>query len=107
MIYRVVRRIPRGFVATYGQVARLAGLPRQARRVGYALAALNGDEGVPWHRVVNAQGRISLRASGDSGGRQRDLLEAEGIEFDRSGRLSLERFGWRTDPSADPFSPLI
>lgn len=107
VIFRVVRRIPRGCVATYGQVARLAGLPRQARRVGYALSALTGDEGVPWHRVVNAQGRISLRASGDSDGRQRELLEAEGVEFDRSGKLSLERFGWREDPSDDPFSPLI
>lgn len=106
-IYRIVRRIPPGRVATYGQVARLAGLPRQARRVGYALSALGGEEGVPWHRVVNAQGRISLRASGDRDGRQRELLEEEGVEFDTSGRLSLERYRWRTDPSDDPFSPLI
>lgn len=106
-IYRVVRRIPRGRVATYGQIASLAGLPRQARRVGYALSALNGDEGVPWHRVVNAQGRISLRAAGDRDGRQRELLESEGVAFDTSGRLSLERYRWRTDPSDDPFSPLI
>lgn len=106
-IYRVVRRIPHGCVATYGQVARLAGLPRQARRVGYALSALRGDEGVPWHRVVNARGGISLRASGEPDDRQRRLLESEGVVFDDRGRLSLERYQWRDDPSDDPWSPLI
>lgn len=106
-IYEVVRRIPHGRVATYGQVARLAGLPRQARRVGYALSALRGDEGVPWHRVVNARGRISPRASGEPDDRQRGLLEAEGVVFDDDGRLSLERYQWRDDPSDDPWSPLI
>lgn len=106
-IYNVVRRIPRGHVATYGQVARLAGLPRQARRVGYALSALRGDEEVPWHRVVNAQGRISLRASGEADGRQRRMLESEGVVFDDYGRLSLERYQWRDGPADDPLSPLI
>lgn len=106
-IYQVVRRIPPGHVATYGQVARLAGLPRQARRVGYALSALRGDEAVPWHRVVNAQGRISPRSDGDSDHRQRRLLEAEGVEFDDRGSLSLENYRWRGDPGSDPWSPLI
>lgn len=106
-IYRVVRRIPHGRVATYGQIARLAGLPRQARRVGYALSALRGDEGVPWHRVVNARGGISPRASGEPDDRQRRLLESEGVEFDDRGRLSLGQYQWRDDPSDDPWSPLI
>lgn len=106
-IYRVVRRIPRGRVATYGQVARLAGLPRQARRVGYALAALEGRDDVPWHRVVNAQGRVSPRSSGDSAHRQRELLEQEGVVFDERGRLSLETYRWRADPGDDPWSPLV
>lgn len=94
-IYAAVRRIPRGRVATYGQVAAAAGLPRQARLVGYALHALPEHSGVPWHRVINAQGRISL-GRGESGGdlSQRFRLEAEGIRFDANGRVSLLRFGW-------------
>ncbi len=95
-IYAVVRRIPRGRVATYGQVAALAGLPRQARLVGYALHALPERSGLPWHRVINAQGRISL-GRGQPGGdlSQRFRLEAEGVRLDPRGRVPLERVGWR------------
>jgi len=94
-IYRVVRRIPRGRVATYGQVAWLAGLPGQARLVGYAMHAAAPDDLVPWHRVVNAQGRISARSDGPGASvLQRLRLEREGVIFDAGGRLSLERFGW-------------
>ena len=92
-IYAVVRRIPRGRVATYGQVARLAGLPRGARQVGYALHALREGSVVPWHRVINAQGRISQRPVGAI--TQRILLEREGVTFGAAGRTSLSRFGWR------------
>jgi methylated-DNA-protein-cysteine methyltransferase-like protein len=92
-IYRIVRRIPTGRVATYGLIARLAGIPRHARRVGYALAALR-DDTVPWHRVVNAQGEISLRSTAGYG-EQRGLLEAEGVRFDKNGRIDLARFQWR------------
>ncbi len=95
-IYAVVRRIPRGRVATYGQVAALAGLPGHARRVGYALSAVVEGSTVPWHRVVNAQGGISTRSEGPGGTvSQRLRLEREGVEFDEGGRASLERFGWR------------
>ena len=94
-IYRTVRKIPEGRVATYGQIAELAGLPRQPRQVGYALAALRPGNDVPWHRVINAKGEISLRADPDAGGLQRALLEAEGVEFDDRARVSLSRFGWR------------
>jgi len=93
-IYAVVRRIPRGRVATYGQVALVAGLPRRARLVGYALAACE-EEDVPWQRVVNAQGRVSGRSEPLFTDRQRVLLEQEGVAFSRSGRIDLERFGWR------------
>lgn len=95
-IYSVVRRIPRGRVATYGQVAIVAGLPRQPRLVGYAMHALPNGTDVPWHRVINAQGRVSPR-SGDGAGslRQRALLEAEGVRFDAAGRVSLTRHGWK------------
>lgn len=92
--YAVVRRIPAGRVATYGQVARRAGLPRHARHVGYALHALPDGSRVPWHRVINARGEISLR-SGDAPQIQRALLEAEGVIFDERGRIDLDRHRWR------------
>jgi methylated-DNA-protein-cysteine methyltransferase-like protein len=82
-------------VATYGQVAELAGLPGGARQVGYALAALGEARKVPWHRVVNAQGGISRRAEPAFESLQRHLLAGEGVVFDASDRLSLARFGWR------------
>ena len=95
-IYAVVRRIPAGRVATYGQVARLAGLPGQARMVGYALSALRDGKPVPWHRVVNAQGRISCRSGeGSADLEQRLRLESEGVQFDGKGRIPLERFLWQ------------
>ena len=91
----VVRRIPRGRVASYGQVATLAGLPRYARHVGYALYALPEGAPLPWHRVVNARGAISLRGFGGAAETQAIRLAGEGIEFDARGRVKLERFGWR------------
>ncbi len=92
-IHDVVSRIPRGRVATYGQVARLAKLPGQARLVGYALHATPADAPVPWQRVVNAKGEISL--PGESAARQRRLLEREGVRFDSRGRIALDSFQWR------------
>ena len=92
-IYGVVSRIPKGRVATYGQIARLAGLGGQARLVGYAMHALPTGTRVPWQRVVNAQGTISL--PGKSALRQRDLLEKEGVRFDVRGRIDLDRFLWQ------------
>ncbi len=95
-IYAVVRRIPRGRVATYGQVAWVAGLPRQARLVGYALHAVAESSTVPWHRVVNASGGISARAEGPGASVvQRLRLEQEGVGFDTRGRIPLERYGWK------------
>ena len=94
-IYAVVRRIRRGRVATYGQVARLAGLPQGARQVGYALHALRDGSRVPWQRVVNARGEISPRSLPGPEALQRILLEREGVVFDARGRIDLKRFGWR------------
>lgn len=94
-IYAAVRRVPRGQVATYGQIAAVAGFPGRARQVGYALAALPNGSAVPWHRVINAQGRLSLERTAPGGGViQRQRLEREGITF-VGGRVSLERFGWK------------
>lgn len=89
-IYRVVRRVPKGRVATYGQIAELVGHVG-ARQVGYALHALKDDR-VPWQRVINAKGEISPRWDADH---QRQRLEAEGVEFDERGRVDLKRFRWR------------
>ena len=94
-IYEIVRRIPRGRVATYGQVASLAGIPGHARQVGYALNALPGSSRAPWHRVVNARGEISARSELDYIQVQRAMLEEEGVEFNADGHLDLARFGWR------------
>jgi methylated-DNA-protein-cysteine methyltransferase-like protein len=93
-IYRVVRRIPRGKVATYGQVASVAGLAGHARQVGYALHALPDGSSVPWHRVINARGRISPRSEPGYDRLQYSLLASEGIEFDESDRICLSRFRW-------------
>lgn len=97
-VYAVVRRVPRGRVATYGQIARLAGLGDHARMVGYALAALSHTSTVPWHRVINAQGMVSPRRSGDTIS-QRMRLEAEGVRFDGRGRVDLARSGWQPRPT--------
>ncbi|MBC8424995.1 MGMT family protein [bacterium] len=91
-IYAAVQSIPVGCVATYGQVAELAGLPRRWRLVGRALKVLPDGSAIPWHRVVNARGRISER-TGDSTADQRFLLEDEGVVFDAAGRIDFARFG--------------
>ena len=107
-IYRVVRRIPRGLVATYGQVAALAGRPGHARQVGYALSALPAGSDVPWQRVINARGEVSERSpmagpSGSREGYQRHLLEEEGVVFTLAGRIDLARHRWR--PAGDRLNP--
>jgi methylated-DNA-protein-cysteine methyltransferase related protein len=99
--YATIRKIPRGRVATYGQIAILAGYPRNARLVGTALRNLR-DDSVPWHRVVNSRGEISRRSRADDDEFQRILLEAEGITFDLEGRLDLRQFGWRPRGSRYP-----
>lgn len=92
-IYTVVRSVPPGQVATYGQVARIAGRCTP-RMVGYAMAALPEGTDVPWHRVVNRQGRISARVRGDGAHRQRRALEAEGVRFEADERINLATVAW-------------
>jgi methylated-DNA-protein-cysteine methyltransferase-like protein len=93
-VYRTVRCIPPGKVATYGQIARILGRPRGARTVGWALHSIPEGSDVPWQRVINARGVITLDAHGPGGAIQRALLEAEGIVFDEQGRIDLEVWGW-------------
>lgn len=93
-ILTAVKQIPRGKVATYGQIAALAGLPRRARLVGQVLSAA-GELQVPWHRVINARGKISPRREPGAEEYQRILLEDEGIVFDGNGRVPLSKFQWR------------
>ena len=92
-IYRVVRQIPRGKVATYGQIARIVDRCT-ARMVGYAMAALRGRTDMPWQRVINSKGEISTRSRGDGALRQRKSLEKEGIRFDSRGRVNLRKVRW-------------
>jgi len=100
-VYALVRRIPRGRVVTYGQVAALLGHPRAARAVGTALANLPAPllRVVPWQRVVNAAGRVSIRGGLERPDLQRELLELEGVRF-RNGQVALARFRW-SGPTAE------
>jgi methylated-DNA-protein-cysteine methyltransferase-like protein len=97
-IYAVVREIPSGRVATYGQVAAVAGLPGHARQVGYALHSLPEGSDLPWHRVINARGEVSPRSEGGWEHFQRHLLEEEGVLFNEAGRVDLKRFRWEPSP---------
>jgi len=94
-IYATVRRIPPGRVTTYGRIAALVG-GCTARMVGYAMAALKSGHhpDVPWQRVINAQGKISVHGDGIGNAIQRTLLEQEGVHFDAQDRVDFDRFGW-------------
>jgi methylated-DNA-protein-cysteine methyltransferase related protein len=93
----IVESIPRGKVVTYGQVAALAGNPRGARMVGWALASMPNHVHVPWQRVINAQGRISFPEDSDTHRRQRTMLETEGVQFGKTGRVDMARYQWQPD----------
>lgn len=94
-VYKLVRRIPPGRVASYGQIARILEHPHAARTVGWALRALTSGAGdVPWFRVVTAQGMVHFRE-------QRALLEAEGVTFDAQGRIPMRVYGWEGLPPGE------
>ncbi|MBO5198629.1 MAG: MGMT family protein [Lachnospiraceae bacterium] len=93
-IYEVVKQIPCGKVATYGQVASLAGNARLARVVGYALHANPDPEHIPCYRVVNRFGEVSEAFAFGGGNRQVELLRAEGVEFGEDGRVKMEKYQW-------------
>ncbi len=91
-VYRLVKRIPRGRVTTYGSLAKALRLPGGARAVGYAMAACPNGRGIPWHRVVGAGGRLMIPEP--HGSLQRRLLEAEGVEIAERRRVDMPRFIW-------------
>jgi methylated-DNA-protein-cysteine methyltransferase-like protein len=93
-VWKVVSEIPSGHVLTYGEVARLAGLPRAARRVSQALRRAPRDMKLPWHRVINSQGKISFPEDSSGWKRQKDKLEDEGVVF-LKGKVNLDQFGYR------------
>jgi methylated-DNA-protein-cysteine methyltransferase-like protein len=93
-VWKVVSEIPSGHVLTYGEVARLSGMPRAARRVSQALRRAPQGIELPWHRVINAQGKISFPEDSSGWKRQKDKLENEGVVF-LNGKVDLERFGYR------------
>ncbi len=92
-VYRLVRQVPPGQVTSYGAIARMLGRPRAARTVGWALHSLPAGSDVPWQRVINSRGRISMGKSSGAEA-QRALLEDEGVEFSENGTVDWERFGW-------------
>jgi methylated-DNA-protein-cysteine methyltransferase-like protein len=92
-VLSVVREVPRGRVATYGQIALLAGRPGAARQVGYVLHGARDEEDVPWQRIINASGRISTFRLG-FGDLQRELLRSEGVPVSDDGKLDLDEYRW-------------
>ena len=93
-VWHVVNGIPRGHVLTYGEVARLAGMSRAARRVSQAMRRAPRGMNLPWHRVINAQGKISIPEDSPGHQRQKELLELEGVVF-LNGKIDLQRFGYQ------------
>ncbi len=101
-VYALVRLVPRGRIVSYGGAAALLGQPRAARGVGGALAALPDDSDVPWWRVVNRNGEVSIRGPMHGRAIQRMLLEREGVRFGPTGRIDWTTFGWTPDPADIP-----
>lgn len=96
-VWAIVARIPEGKVATYGQIAAMLGKPRAARTVGWALNSLPRGKQIPWHRVINSEGKISRRDRETEAALQQRLLKVEGIQFDNQGRVNLNHYQWQPD----------
>jgi len=96
-IYDMVSRIPKGKVATYGQIAKLIGYPNHARYIGRALSQLENNNNIPWYRVVNAKGKISPRGLNGCDDYQRIILEDENVVFDDKDCISLKEYQWQSN----------
>ena len=95
-IWATIRDIPEGSVASYGQIAEIAGIPRGARQVGYALRHLPSGHDVPWHRVITASGRIAMRSGSDGHKEQGKRLMQEGVAI-LNGRVDMKKYRWQPD----------
>lgn len=105
-VYRLVRKIPRGRVMTYGQIATILGCPRASRAVGYAMRASGRQDDVPWQRVINGKGQISAKTEVERPVLQKMLLESEGVKFDASETCNLKRLRWEPpNPEAYFYEP--
>lgn len=93
-VYRLVRKIPKGRVMTYGQIATILGAPRAARAVGYAMKAVKDGDRIPWQRVINRHGQISPRGTAEGAILQKLMLETEGVRFDANEACDLKRYQW-------------
>lgn len=96
-VWHFVEHIPYGKVVSYGQIAAVIGHPRAARTVGWAMHAVPEDRELPWHRVINSQGRVSTSCPEHGGGLQEELLKNEGVIFSASDRIDMDMFQWRPD----------
>ncbi|HPG38518.1 MAG TPA: MGMT family protein [bacterium] len=97
-VWRLVGQIPKGRVASYGQIAALLGNPRAARTVGWAMHSCPAELDLPWHRVINSKGKISLDADYAGGDLQQQLLEAEGVQIGYNGVIDMQKYGWQPLP---------
>jgi len=95
MVYDIVAKIPPGRVTSYGQIAALLDEPRAARTVGWAMHSIPDGIELPWHRVINAQGKITFNKHGQGASLQRALLESEGIVFNLKGRVDMSKYQWQ------------
>jgi len=94
-VWEIVACIPKGKVASYGQIATMLGNPGAARTVGWAMSSIPKDLKLPWHRVINSRGEISFRCREHGMNIQRQLLESEGVEFNVDGKIDMNKFQWR------------
>ncbi len=95
LVLSTIKKIPKGKIATYGQIAKLAGKPQGARGVVWILHSSSASEDLPWHRVINSKGRISFPEMTENWVRQKSLLEREGIEFGDGGVVDLKKYQWK------------
>ena len=92
-VIKAIKSIPKGRVATYGQIAAVAGNHRASRQVAYILHSVSGKEGLPWFRVINSKGQISLKGKGYQ--EQKKLLKKEGVKFDKADKIDLKKYLWQ------------
>lgn len=104
-VIRIVSKIPYGAVASYGQIALYCGAPRAAREVGWTLSRLEGKEELPWWRVINNTGRISIKSNHYSATLQKKLLEAEGVFINTDFSFQIEEYRWKPTEGVDLLLP--